>query len=356
MVKNTIDTLMEKSVLPSFSRLGILIRSRLFKWQPLDTYSLKGRVVVITGGTSGIGEAAAKRFAEQGATLVIVARDSDKADALVKSLQQSSGNQDIHTVIADLGKQENVREVAEQLTSSWPVIDILAHNAGALFNERKQAENGCDLSVELMVATPFLLTGLLLDNLKAAGKATGQAASSASDDQPSSSGAAAGAASGAASGAARVLTMSSGGMYTEALHVDNLQMKEDNYKGVTQYARAKRAQVVLNELWAEKLASDNIVFHALHPGWVNTPGITEALPGFSKVLSPLGLLRTADEGADTLVWLSVDEQASQSSGNFWHDRGVRDIDMTSKTRQADTADERQALWSWCEKHTGWEMV
>lgn len=148
--------------------------------------------------------------------------------------------------------------------------------------------------------------------------------------------------------------MSSGGMYTEALSVDNLEMSDDNYQGAKQYARAKRAQVVLNELWATHVAKEQIVFHALHPGWVNTPGITEALPGFSKILGPIGLLRTADEGADTLVWLSADDQATKKSGLFWHDRQVRNIDMSDKTREADTPSRRQQLWQWCEAQTGWQ--
>lgn len=337
MSKQIVDTVMEKSVVPSFSSLGTRIRSRLFHWQTLESYNLAGRVVVLTGGTSGIGEAAARRYAQMGATLVIVARNPQKTDELVRNLKTEFANPQIHQVIADLGNQDDVRQAAIELSSRWPVIDVLAHNAGALFNDRKRAGNGTDLSVELMVAAPFLLTGLLLDNLKAASN-TELAAKR-----------------GIAASPARVLTMSSGGMYTEALNVELLQMHDEQYQGAKQYARAKRAQVVLNELWAAKVPAEQVVFHALHPGWVNTPGITEALPGFSKILDPLGLLRTADEGADTLVWLSADPTASTCTGLFWHDRKARDIDMTNKTRQADTGQQREQLWQWCESHTSWNF-
>lgn len=337
MSKHAIDTVMEKTVVPSFSSLGSRVRSRLFDWRTLDSYSLEGAVVVLSGGTSGIGEAAAIRYAQLGATLVIVARNPQKTEAVVDSLKTQSGNQNIHYVIADLGNRDEVRKAAEELSTRWPVIDVLAHNAGALFNERKRADNGTDLSVELMVATPFLLTGLLLDSLRAS-----------ADVELAHQ-------RGVMPAPARVLTMSSGGMYTEALNVDNLEMRDDNYQGARQYARAKRAQVVLNELWATHVSAEQVVFHALHPGWVNTPGITEALPGFSKILGPIGLLRTADEGADTMVWLSVDDQAIRKSGLFWHDRRVRDIDMSDKTRDADTPSKRQHLWQWCEQHTGWQL-
>lgn len=337
MNKAIIDTIMEKSVLPSFSSLGTRIRSRLFKWQTLDSYSLKRRVVVITGATSGIGEAGARQYAKMGATLVIVARNPAKTDKLIATLKQQTGNPDIHRIIADLGSQEDTRKAAAQIAAQWPAIDVLVHNAGALFNERKRASNSTDLSVELMVATPFLLTGLLLENLQAASDST---LAKQRDLEPL---------------AARVLTMSSGGMYTESLNVQDLQMSDSLYQGAKQYARAKRAQVVLNEMWAKRISAQKIVFHALHPGWVNTPGINDALPGFSRILNPLGLLRSAEEGADTMVWLSVDNTALHTSGLFWHDRQARDINMSDKTRQADTTSRRDELWQWCQTHTNWQL-
>ena len=81
-------------------------------------------------------------------------------------------------------------------------------------------------------------------------------------------------------------------------------MDESDYKGAEQYARAKRAQVTLNEMWAERFAGTGVVFHSLHPGWVDTPGLEEALPRFRKVVGPL--LRSPAQGADTLVWLAAD--------------------------------------------------
>lgn len=326
MIPRVLDSIIERTVIPSFSNLGYKLRSRLFSWAELSSYSLENKVVVLTGGTSGIGREAAGLFAGLGATLVIVGRNPEKTRLLVQDLIKDSGNQSIHAVIGDLGERDDVKHIASSLSSRFPAINVLIHNAGALFNTRKLASNGTDLSVELMVATPFLLTGLLLPQLNAA----------SSDGDP-----------------ARVLTMSSGGMYTEALTVDGLEMSDAEYQGAKQYARAKRAQVVLNEMWAERFPNKEILFHSLHPGWVETPGITEALPGFSSWLNKFGLLRTPHQGADTLVWLSADAIPGSSSGEFWHDRAVRRIDMSSKTRNADTPQKRDALWQWCEAHTEW---
>ncbi len=156
---------MEKSVVPSFTSLGPAIRRRLHHWTPLESYSLKGKVVVLTGATSGIGEAAASLYAQAGATLVMVARSRDKALASLDKLKKETGNDDLHAVFADLGVRDDVERVAAELASQFPIIDVLVHNAGILLNERKRAANGTDLSVELMVATPFLLTARLLPQL-----------------------------------------------------------------------------------------------------------------------------------------------------------------------------------------------
>jgi NAD(P)-dependent dehydrogenase (short-subunit alcohol dehydrogenase family) len=98
-------------------------------------------------------------------------------------------------------------------------------------------------------------------------------------------------------------------------------MTARGYRGVTAYARAKRAQVALSREWARRLAGTGVAFHAMHPGWVDTPGIAAALPGFHRVMLPL--LRTPGEGADTVVWLATAGPARLGSGRFWHDRRPR---------------------------------
>lgn len=317
-----IETIMEKTVIPSFSSLGPGIRRRLHHWRPLESWNLQDKVVVLTGATSGIGRAAASLYAQLGATLVIVARDADKAQSMIETLQRETGNRQIELVCGDLGVRDDVLAITAELERRLPRIDVLAHNAGALFNERRRASNGTDLTVELMVVTPFLMTGRLLNLLT--NNTVG-----------------------------RVLTMSSGGMYTQGLTVDGLEMPDEHYQGAKQYALAKRAQVILNELWAEHIPSADTVFHAMHPGWVDTPGITDALPGFARVLGPMGLLRKPREGADTLVWLSVADAALECTGQFWHDRAIRTIDFSNRTRKDDTPERRKALWAWCQSQSGW---
>lgn len=314
------DAVLEAPVVPSFTRIGYAIRKRLFDWQDLDDYRLEGRVMAITGPTSGLGKATATHLARAGATTVLIARDETRTKAVRDEIAEASGNDAVSYVLADLGHPDQVRAAAGQILDRHPRLDVLVHNAGALFNDRREAETGIELTVQVQVLSPFLLTGLLLPRLVA------------TDDS-------------------RVLTMSSGGMYTAPLTVDHLQMSPDSYNGAKQYARAKRAQVTLTEMWAERVAGQGVVFHSLHPGWADTPGVEAALPGFRKVVGPL--LRDADQGADTLVWLAADDGAPlQSNGRFWHDRRPRSIHKLRSTRASDTPDRRRALWQWVVEQSG----
>jgi NAD(P)-dependent dehydrogenase (short-subunit alcohol dehydrogenase family) len=149
----------------------------------------------------------------------------------------------------------------------------------------------------------------------------------------------------------RVVFVVSGGMYSQPLAVDRLEMRPDDYDGTTAYARAKRAQVTLAELWGARLPAAEVVVHAMHPGWADTPGVERSLPTFRRIVGPL--LRTPEEGADTVVWLSAsDGRPLASTGRLWLDRRPRDPHRLPSTRRADTDAERGALWQWCEERSG----
>lgn len=310
---DVVDAVIEAPVVTSFTRVGFEVRKRLDRWKPVDAYELAGQVIVLTGATSGLGRAAATQLARSGATLVLVGRSGDRNEAVVAEMIDETGNDAITQVAADMGDYDQVRALADRVLADHDRLDVLIHNAGALSNERRDAPDGTEATVASQVVGPFLLTGLLLEQL-------------------------------AASTPARVLTMSSGGMYSAGLTVSALQMPKDKYKGAEQYARAKRAQVTLNEMWAERFGHLGIRFHALHPGWADTPGVDAALPTFSKVMGPL--LRTAEQGADTLVWLAADDTPLESNGGFWLDRRPRSTHKLRSTRTRDTADRREQLWKW----------
>lgn len=309
LAARVVDGLLEAPIVPSFTRLGYSVRRALFDWTDLDDLDGSGRTVVLTGATSGLGLAAARRFADADTTLVIVGRNPDKTERVRADL--AGGGAAVTCVIADMGDLEQVRRVSAEILEQHPRIDALVHNAGALSAERRDNNAGIELTVASQVVGPFLMTHLLAPALAAA---TG-----------------------------RVITMSSGGMYSSPLRVDGLQMSDDDYGGSEQYARAKRAQVTLNEMWPERAPEPGISFHALHPGWADTPGVEDALPTFRRVVGPA--LRTPDQGADTMVWLALAPDLGDApNGSFWLDRAPRRIHRLPSTRRSDTPERREELW------------
>jgi dehydrogenase/reductase SDR family protein 12 len=302
-------------VLPSFTRIGSTIRSRIDSWQPLGGYDLSGRTVVVTGATSGLGRAAATQLLACGAEVAIIGRDHGRLESTTRSLAETTGNHKIVPIVCDMGDLQQVEVAAATITNSLDGLDAVLHNAGVLMNHRTDNAAGVETTVAVHVVGPFAMTNHLLPALR--------------QRKPG-----------------RVITMSSGGMYTAPLTVDRLQMDEATYRGTGQYALAKRAQVTLNEMWAKRLESTEVVFHAVHPGWADTPGVADSLPTFGRVMSPL--LRTPEEGADTMTWLAADDTARSGSGEFWLDRRVRPIHRLARTRRSDTPERRQRLWEWCE--------
>lgn len=311
-----VDRVLEGSVVGSFSRLGHAARSRTGHWTDLSSIDLVGRTIAITGPTSGLGLVTARSLRIMGAHLVLVARNADKLASTVAVLRSLSAPGDIHSVVADMGDLDAVRDAASSLRALGH-LDVLVHNAGALTKERVLSPQGAEMTISSHVLGPFLLTALVRDMVNQ-----------------------------------RVVTVSSGGMYAAALPDlvagRSLEMSPKSYDGTRQYAIAKRAQVTLNEMWAEKY--DTPAFYAMHPGWADTPGVQQSLPLFRVVTKPL--LRNADEGADSIVWLAAEPHLDLPSGSFIGDRARRPIHRLPMTRRSDTAANRAALWSWCIERCG----
>jgi NAD(P)-dependent dehydrogenase (short-subunit alcohol dehydrogenase family) len=314
-IADAVDRALELAIVPSFTRIGCAVRSRLDHWTPVDRYDLDGRVVVITGATSGLGLAAARTLMRDGAIVEMIARDARKAATVCDLLRTEHPAGRVGFVVADTGDLDGIRRAADMIRRRHDAVDVLIHNAGALERDYAQSPQGIERTVASQVVGPFLLTHRLLPALQAAARA-------------------------------RVLWVASGGMYSQPLSVSCLEMTRDSYDGTTAYARAKRAQVTLAEMWAESLRSDRIAMHAMHPGWADTPGVRRSLPTFRRVTGPL--LRDAAQGADTLVWLAADDGAPvDTTGRFWLDRRPRPIHRLASTRRSDSPDERRRLWDWC---------
>ena len=308
-----LDDALDALVVPGFSRIGYLVRAGQF--DPLDHNALRGKTVVITGPTSGLGRAAAHQLAAMGADLILVGRSAEKLERTKSELVQDSETQKFHTVIADMGDLDAVRAASQKMIGLTSSLHALIHNAGALLKERSVTSQGFETTIATHVLGPHQMTTDLLPLLK--------------------------------SSAGRVITVSSGGMYAASLPNVSLdespEMTPAYYDGTRQYAIAKRMQVTLNEMWA--IREPQVFFSSMHPGWADTPGVQESLPAFRFLTKPL--LRSAEQGADTICWLAS-RSAADDSGKFWCDRAIRSIHRLPRTRKSDTPEVREALWQWCD--------
>ena len=218
---DVVDTVLETAVVPSFTSVGYRVRSRLERWTGLAEYQLDGRVVLVTGATSGLGRAACELLSRSGATVIVHGRDAGKAQQVRDEVAAASTER--RRARPRRRPQRARRRPSAPPTSCSPASTgstCVIHNAGALNATRQTTADGIEETVAVQVVAPFLLSSLLLERL--------------GETPPG-----------------RVLTMSSGGMYTAPLAVAGLEMDADAYRGTDQYARAKRAQVTLNEMWAE---------------------------------------------------------------------------------------------------------
>jgi NAD(P)-dependent dehydrogenase (short-subunit alcohol dehydrogenase family) len=301
-----LDTALDLSVVGGYTNVGYRIRSR--GWSPLPR--MDGKVVLVTGATSGLGLAAAEGL---GATVCLAVRNRERGEHARARILEHAGEADVRLELCDLSSRDSVREFAERFAAEAVSLDVLVNNAGVLTQEREVSADGIELTLATNVIGPFLLTQLLVPLLQR-------------------------------SAPSRVINVSSGGMYTQKLQVDELQSEQGEFDGPTAYARSKRAEVVLTELWAERLAGTGVTVHAMHPGWADTPGVRSSLPRFHRVTRPL--LRSPDEGADTIVWLGAAAEPGDSSGAFWHDRRRRPTQLLPGTRETEA--DRRSLWSACE--------
>ena len=319
--RDLVDGLLELAVVPSFSALGPRLRGRLWGWTAPDPDALRGRTAVVTGATGGLGRATAHALAGLGARVVLVGRDAGRLEQLAADLRADLGgtadDNRFPIQLADMADLADVRAAARAIAASEPVIDLVVDNAGMIYAERTATADGTEASMALMVVGPFVLVSGLLPSLRRASDA-------------------------------RVIAVTSGGMYAQGLDVGDLDGLAIEYSGPRFYARAKRAQVAIVREWARRLRGTPLTFVSMHPGWARTPGLSASLPGFERVMGPI--LRTPEEGIDTITWLATAPRAALEAGGLYLDRRPRPFDRAPWTRLSD--ERRRALWAEVVRRSG----
>jgi dehydrogenase/reductase SDR family protein 12 len=299
-------------VVPSYGSTGYRLRRTLL-WNDADlAVDLTDKVCAITGANSGIGLAAARQLARRGATVYLLVRNLERGAAAQARIREEAGHSRVYLEAIDLSSMASVRACADRISAQTQRLDVLINNAGDAFERRELSIDGIELTFATNTLGPFVLTNALIPLLQN-------------------------------SAPARIVNVSSGGMYLAKLDLNDLQYERRKYDQLLAYAQSKRALMMLTEMWADQLRSSGVTVNCMHPGWVDTPLLQTGLPAFRQ--SVRAILRTPDEGADTIVWLAVAPQPARVTGRFWFDRRERAAHKLFVTRSS-PAEYRQ-LWTEC---------
>jgi dehydrogenase/reductase SDR family protein 12 len=308
-----IDTALDRTIVLGYGRTGMAVRRHLPGWST-ELPRMEGSRVLVTGAASGIGLAACQGFARLGASVLAVARSGHRAESATEQIRAAVPGADVRPLVCDVANLRELRTLAKILERDEQGLDVLVNNAGVMPDDRERSVDGYELMFATHVLAPFALTSWTRSLLERCAPA-------------------------------RVINVSSGGMYGQRLRADDPQSERDSYGPKKVYARTKREEVVISELWAERLRDDGVVVHAMHPGWVDTKGVREWLPIFRALTLPI--IRSPEQGADTVVWLGAAPEALRSTGRFWHDRRQRPTHHPLGAA-APGERERRALWDYCE--------
>ncbi len=283
---------------------------------------MQGAAIVITGGTSGIGQVAALRLAERGARIVLVARDAQRARNTLRRLH-GTGHQ---SLLADLSEIEQVKRVARDIAAEFPRIDVLINNAGSMFAERQITSlDSCRDGLERTFATNhmayFLLTDGLMECLLAAGGANGSGA--------------------------RVVNTASEVHRGAVLDFDDLQ-SEKRYSGFAAYGKSKLCNVLFTRELARRLKGTGVTANCLHPGVVATRfGSDSGDPSIQTFVHHSGI--APEEGAKTIVYLASSSEVAKVSGSYFFECKAR-----AASNQAQDNSAARRLWRESAKLAGIE--
>jgi retinol dehydrogenase-14 len=279
-----------------------------------------GKVILITGGTSGIGKAAATALAGMEATVIITGRNEERGKRALQEIREESGNDGVELILADLTVQDEVRRLAEELRERHNQLEVLVNNAGLVLSERTETPDGIETQLAINHLAPFLLTNLLLDLLK--------------ESAPS-----------------RIVTVSSDAHRWAKIDLDDLQSRK-RYRGMQVYGKTKLANIMFTYELAERLEGTGVTANCMHPGGVNTNfGNNQGGPMnlLFRLFKPF--MRSPEQGADTLIYLASSPEVEGMTGKYLADRKVK---AASDAAYDETT--RKRLWEASEELTGLKVT
>lgn len=251
------------------------------------------KTVLVTGGTGGIGKAAAVGLASMGAHVGITGRDRARAEQAAAAIADESGNPAVDVFVCDMSSQTEVRRLASEVLAAYSHLDVLVNNVGGFWAHRHLTADGLEHTFALNHLAPFLLTNLLLERLMAS--------------EP-----------------ARVVTVSSGAHATGTIDFDDL-MGEQSYSGQQAYNQSKLANVMFTYELARQLEGTDVTANVLHPGMTNTAFSAEdpARKMAPIVFAARPFMRSPEKGADTAVYLASSPEVEGVTGGYFFNRKTK---------------------------------
>ena len=267
---------------------------------------MPGKVVVITGATSGIGEVAADRLAAKGYRIVFIARDPVRGEETLKHLRAIAGDLAHRAFYADLSRLSDMKRVAAEIADAEPDIDVLVNNAGALFNTRKVTEDGLETTFALNHMSYFVVTNLLRPGLKAG---------------------------------ARVVSTASDAHKGAHLDFSDLQSSR-GYSGFGAYGRSKLCNILFTRELARRLEGTGVTANCLHPGFVASRFGDQSGGMMSfAIRAAKNFAITPEQGAETIIHLATSADVADMTGAYFYKSRP-----TTPTRQAQNDADAKRLW------------
>jgi NAD(P)-dependent dehydrogenase (short-subunit alcohol dehydrogenase family) len=278
---------------------------------------MQGKITLITGATNGIGRVTAQALAQRGATVILVGRDADRLRRAAQDIKGQTPDSVIHTLLADLSSQEQVRRLAGEIQQRFPRLDVLINNAGAVFAKRRLSVDGVEMTLALNHLAPFLLTNLLLGSLRA-------------------------------SDHARIITVASVAHVGMRIPFDDLNHERGRYQSFVSYGQTKLMNILFTYELARRLKGTAVTANAVHPGFVGTnfgKNNGKAWNALFTLGRPFAISPT--KGAQTSIFLASSPDVTNMSGQYF----TRQKAVKSSPASYDLEAQKR-LWTVSERLTG----
>jgi len=276
----------------------------------MEENTLKNKIVLITGATSGIGKETALGLAKLGATIVFTTRDSLKGEKTKKKLIAATNNENIDMLQCDLASFESIKNCCKEFKSKYDRLHVLINNAGVWNFKRRESKDGIENIFATNYLAPFLMTNLLLDVLK--------------KSNPS-----------------HIINLTSG-MHYGTINFNDIEFKQ-NFSGIKAYRQSKLGLILFTRLLAKKLEGGNVTVNCVHPG-MNKTDLGRDAGGFSRMIFKL-MGKDPKIGAETSIYLASSPDVENITGEYFAKKKIK-----RSSKESYDMDLAKQLWDVSKKY------